>query len=147
MVGAILNMATVVEKEMDGTSGALYSIYFNALAAGLQKASDKTDSSLWASALSHALSILYEYTSARRPSRTLVDSLSAFTETFESTQDLAKSVREALEAAEETKDLVAKAGRAAYVGREELQKAQVPDPGAWGVVKILEGVVKVVRQK
>lgn len=70
-----------------------------------------------------------------------MDPLQAFTESLGKTKglELGQAVESARKAAEETKDLVAKAGRAAYVGREELQKAQVPDPGAWGVVKLLEG--------
>ena len=45
---------------------------------------------------------------------------------------------------EQTRYLQAKVGRAAYVEQEELEKAQVPDPGAYGVVKILQGLVSVL---
>lgn len=92
--------------------------------------------------MSHALEVLYTYTAARRPSRTLIDPLAAFTEAFAASKgsDLTSAVKEAAAASEKTKDLVAKAGRAAYVGREALQEAQVPDPGAHGVVTILSGI-------
>lgn len=132
---------------MDGTSGALYSIWSNALASGLslsaKSASSTTATSpIWASALSHALKVLYTYTAARRPSRTLVDPLEAFTEAFAESQggNFDAAVKSAAEASEKTKDLVAKAGRAAYVGREALQEAQVPDPGAHGVATLLKGI-------
>ncbi|KAM0754935.1 dihydroxyacetone kinase 1 [Meredithblackwellia eburnea MCA 4105] len=148
MVSAILSLAQSIEKNMDGTSGALYSIWSNALAAGISKAAkaqntSSATASVWAEALSHALSVLFSYTAARRPSRTLIDPLHAFTDAFAATKgaDFAAAVKEAAKAADETKDLVAKAGRAAYVGREELQKAQVPDPGALGVKTILEGIL------
>lgn len=132
---------------MDGTSGALYSIWSNALASGLslsakEASSSTASSSVWAAALEHALKILYTYTAARRPSRTLVDPLAAFTESFGASkgQDLASAVKEAADASEKTKDLVAKAGRAAYVDREGLQEAQVPDPGAHGVATIVKAI-------
>jgi dihydroxyacetone kinase len=122
------------------------SIWLNALAAGfsisakeqgIQRATD----SVCAGAFSHALGVLYTYTAARRSSRTLIDTLEAFTAAFARSHgtDFAGAVEGAVEAAIATKDLVAKAGRAAYVGREALQEAQVPDPGAWGVAQLLEG--------
>lgn len=145
LVAAVLQIAQVVEKTMDGTSGALYSIWFNALAAGLANASTSSafaSPALWAQALDHALRVLYDYTAARRPSRTLVDPLAAFTEAFAASKgtDLDSAIRAAAEACEETKNLVAQAGRAAYVDRAGLQEAQVPDPGAFGVATILKGI-------
>ncbi|TKA56954.1 hypothetical protein B0A53_01355 [Rhodotorula sp. CCFEE 5036] len=147
LVASVLQIAQVVEKTMDGTSGALYSIWFNALAAGLANTSTATSStspspSLWAQALEHALRVLYDYTAARRPSRTLIDPLAAFTETFAASKGtgLDSAIQAAAEASEKTKNLVAQAGRAAYVDRAGLQEAQVPDPGAFGVVTILKGI-------
>ncbi|GJN93409.1 hypothetical protein Rhopal_006464-T1 [Rhodotorula paludigena] len=146
-VASVFEFAKVVEEVMGGTSGALYSIWSNALAAGLARASASTATpAVWASALDHALSVLYNYTAARRPSRTLIDPLAAFTESFGSSRgaDFNAAVAEAEKACEETKDLVAQAGRAAYVDREGLQNAQVPDPGAYGVVTILKGIQAVL---
>jgi dihydroxyacetone kinase len=120
------------------------SIWFNALASGIsQAASPVATPAVWAAALSHALSVLYTYTAARRPSRTLIDPLSAFTEAFGHSQGLhlRAAVEEAEQATEQTKHVRATAGRAAYVEQEELEKAQVPDPGACGVVKILNGLL------
>jgi dihydroxyacetone kinase len=135
-----------MERAMDGTSGALYSITFNALAAGFvkQDSNETCTAKMWSIALSHAVESLYKYTNARPPSRTLVDPLDAFTKTFAESEgnDLGNAIAEARTAAEKTKDLVAKAGRAAYVGQDALKDRQVPDPGAWGVVKILEGIQK-----
>lgn len=56
-----------IEIDMDGTSGALYSIFFNALASGIRSAatssSTKTATSeVWAKALSSAKDSLYQYT-------------------------------------------------------------------------------------
>jgi dihydroxyacetone kinase len=135
-----------MERAMDGTSGALYSITFNALAAGFvkQDIAETCTAKTWSIALSHAVESLYKYTNARPPSRTLVDPLDAFTNTFARSQgsEFDQAIQDAHVAAEKTKDLVAKAGRAAYVGQDALKDRQVPDPGAWGVVKILVGIKK-----
>ena len=121
VASAVLDIAKVIEKEGDGTSGALYNIFFNALSAGVtaaagQQKSDKATSAVWAGALDYALNALFQYTSARRPSRTLVDPLDAFVKSFSASKgaDLSAAVKEAVQATEETKNLDAKAGRSAY---------------------------------
>jgi dihydroxyacetone kinase len=124
---------------MDGTSGALYSIWLNALAGGFKDAG-RADFAAWSKALTHALSSLCAYTNARPPSRTLMDPLFAFTEVLEGSKELSKAIEAANAATEKTKHIQAKAGRAAYVGQDQLKEAQVPDPGAFGVTKILEGI-------
>ncbi|TEB29146.1 dihydroxyacetone kinase 1 [Coprinellus micaceus] len=144
VVSSLIAIAQVAEEVMGGTSGALYSIFFSALAQGFQSQSIPDGSVVtpghWVVALSSALDKLYGYTRARRPSRTLVDPLSAFVEAAKQSEgeDLARAVALATEAAEETKNLVAKAGRSAYVSSDHLQKEHVADPGAWGVKVILE---------
>lgn len=95
---------------------------------------------LWQAALRYALDRLYTYTRARPPSRTLVDPLSAFVKSF-SAGNLASAVKVAAEAAEDTKNLAAKAGRSAYIEGDALKKEQIPDPGAWGVKVLLEALV------
>lgn len=94
---------------------------------------------VWSSALSHARDRLFSYTLARPPSRTLVDPLAAFVQTL-STSDFASAVKAAAEAAEETRNLDAKAGRSAYVGSDFLKEEKVADPGAWGVKTILNNL-------
>lgn len=78
-------------------------------------------------------------TRARPPSRTLVDPLDAFTASLPS-KGLSAAADDAYAAAEKTKELVAKAGRGAYVNQEDLKKREVPDPGAWGVWRILDAL-------
>ncbi|CAL1715006.1 unnamed protein product [Somion occarium] len=116
VVGSVIAVSRVAEEQMGGTSGALYSIFFSALAQGLQSNrspnTTSVDSTLWASAASSALTKLYTYTRARPPSRTLVDPLDA------------------------------KAGRSAYVEGDRLKTERIPDPGAWGVKAILQALVK-----
>lgn len=78
-------------------------------------------------------------TRARPPSRTLVDPLDAFVASLPS-KGLSSAAEDALAAADKTKELVAKAGRGAYVNQEDLKKREVPDPGAWGIWRILDGL-------
>ena len=50
------------------------------------------------------------------------------------------AVEEARQAAEQTKNLEARAGRGAYVNQKALAESGLPDPGAWGVWTILNGL-------
>ncbi|POW09928.1 hypothetical protein PSHT_08920 [Puccinia striiformis] len=148
LVSDLLQISEVVNRDMGGTSGGLYSIYFNALAVGIGKTknSKTIDSQAWANALDFALNTLYKYTRARSPSRTLIDPLSAFVLTFTLTpSELDKAIEAAKESAENTIYLDAKAGRASYVDRQKLQDSQVPDAGAWGVWKLLEAIGLVIN--
>lgn len=121
-------------------------IFFSALAQALQSSASSGISTItpaaWSSALTKTLERLYTYTRARPPSRTLVDPLQAFVETLSgsSTIDFAAAVKAAGDAALKTRDLTAKAGRSAYVEGDRLRQERVPDPGAWGVKAILEGL-------
>lgn len=53
LASAFMTISEVAEEKMGGTSGALYSIFFNALAAEFAKldSSAKLDSAAWAKAL------------------------------------------------------------------------------------------------
>lgn len=157
VVSSLIAISQVAEEQMGGTSGALFSwviffhpaynkiieypsrIFFSALAQGLHSSSAGIVD--WSGALDFSLNRLYTYTRARRPSRTLVDPLSIFVESFVSKKNLAEAVDVAAVAAEQTKDVEAKAGRSAYVESESL-KGKVADPGAWGVKLILEALIQ-----
>lgn len=78
-------------------------------------------------------------TRARPPSRTLVDPLEAFVTSLPS-KGLSGAADDAHAAADKTKELVAKAGRGAYVNQEDLKKREVPDPGAWGIWRLVDGL-------
>ncbi|GAA5992031.1 hypothetical protein JCM10908_000706 [Rhodotorula pacifica] len=148
VVAAMVACSEVVEREMGGTSGGLYAIALSGLSKGLveaarDKGSEEATAEVWARGLELALNTLYRYTRARPPSRTLVDPLSSFILTFAADPSaLSHAIKAAQEAAEATRDLDAKAGRAAYVDQEKIREASVPDAGAWGVWKLLEGVQK-----
>ncbi|KAJ7760126.1 dihydroxyacetone kinase [Mycena maculata] len=139
LVADVVAIAKVAETHMGGTSGALYSIFFSALAQGIQASAAGQSTAtpeLWGAALAAALTKLYTYTRARAPSRTLVDPLAAFVQAYP--QGFAGAVKAAAAAAEHTKDVDAKAGRSAYVDTAVLSREKVADPGAWGVKTILE---------
>lgn len=116
------------------------SIFFSALAQGVEASAAGSGTLSWPVALRAALEKLYTYTRARPPSRTLVDPLAAFIESLQE-GSFASSVKAAREAAEATRYLEAKAGRSAYVG-ESLKDEKIADPGAWGVKIILESLVE-----
>ncbi|KAJ7508370.1 dihydroxyacetone kinase [Mycena galericulata] len=141
LVADVVAIAKVAETDMGGTSGALYSIFFSALAQGIQTSAagkSTVTPELWGTALSAALGKLYTYTRARPPSRTLVDPLAAFVAAYP--EGFASAVKAAAAAAEHTKDVDAKAGRSAYVDAAVLSREKVADPGAWGVKTILEAL-------
>ncbi|KAI1793554.1 dihydroxyacetone kinase 1 [Ganoderma leucocontextum] len=144
---SVIAVAKVAEEQMGGTSGALYSIFFSALAQGLQTHRSDAQTltpAIWSAALTSALEKLYTYTRARPPSRTLVDPLAAFIEALANTKgaDSAAAVKVAADAALKTRDLEAKAGRSAYVEGNRLKEERVPDPGAWGVKVLLENLLQ-----
>ncbi|GAA6061035.1 hypothetical protein JCM10212_004609 [Sporobolomyces blumeae] len=154
VVQAMVSISAVVERDMGGTSGGLYAILLSGLSKGLVEAAKELDKEeatveVWSRGLELALNTLYQYTRARPPSRTLIDPLSSFILTLASDpsnpKTLASAFSAAKEAAEATRDLDAKAGRAAYVDQDKIRDAAVPDAGAWGVWKMLQGVKETLR--
>ncbi|KAM5467423.1 dihydroxyacetone kinase Dak1 [Microsporum audouinii] len=134
----------IVENTMDGTSGAIYAIFLNALAHGLSEQDSSTPvdvtSKIWANALQHPLKALAKYTPAQPGDRTLMDALSPFISTLVETNDIKKAAEAANQGAESTKKMKASLGRAVYVGGEEEWVGKVPDPGAYGLSEFLNGL-------
>jgi dihydroxyacetone kinase len=122
-----------LEVNMGGTSGALYCIFLSSLAQKLWDAPSFPD------ALGGALDDLLKYTRARLGDRTCLDCLIPFVETLKETGDSKKALIEAEKGVETTKKLEAKVGRSTYL--DESATMGVPDPGAYGLLKLLEGMV------
>ena len=145
-VAFVNKIVPVVENTMDGTSGAIYAIFLNALAAGLREqdtgSSKAVDAKTWAAALKLALKDLGKYTPAAPGDRTLMDALVPFVEELGSSGDVKKAAAAATKGAEETKAMKASLGRAVYVGAEEDWMGKVPDPGAWGLQEMLKGLAE-----
>lgn len=145
----VLGVAEVLESNMGGTSGAIYAIFLTGLVQGLIKAEGTADVKTWANASMHALESLHNYTPARPGDRTLVDSLDPFCRTLQKQGESGKSAKEAVgaaveaakEGAEKTRDMTARLGRATYIGET---KEKVPDPGAWGIWALAEGIYNVL---
>lgn len=122
-----------LEVNMGGTSGALYCIFLSSLAQNLWDATN------FPIALKGSLDYLLKYTRARLGDRTCLDCLIPFIETLKETDDAKKALKEAEKGVETTKQLEAKLGRSSYL--DEAATRGVPDPGAYGLLKLLEGMV------
>ena len=140
-----VSLARVVENTMDGTSGALYAIFLNALAHNLRQ-QDSPNSvvdatpEVWAKALKDSVRGLEQYTPAKPGDRTLMDALVPFVETLEASGDVKKAATEAGKGTEGTKGMKASLGRSVYVGGEEWKN--IPDPGAYGLSEFLLGLAE-----
>jgi dihydroxyacetone kinase len=135
----VASVVPVIENNMDGTSGALYAIFFNALVLALRTLSPgEANAQTWATALQQTCEALSKYTPARPGDRTLIDALYPFVDVLNKTGDLVKAAEAALKAAEETKGMQASLGRAVYVGGSGHE--EVPDPGAWGLAVFFLGL-------
>ncbi|KAA8621530.1 dihydroxyacetone kinase [Pyrenophora tritici-repentis] len=132
----------VVEVAMDGTSGAIYAIFLNALAHGLRQNAPSSPQlvtpAIWAKALDSSLKALGKYTPAKPGDRTLMDALYPFVETLSKTDEIDKAAAAAQIGAQGTKGMKASLGRTVYVGGEGFQ--EVPDPGAHGLAELLLGL-------
>jgi hypothetical protein len=122
-----------LEVNMGGTSGALYCIFLSSLAHNLWDAPD------FPVALKESMDHLLKYTRARLGDRTCLDCLIPFVETLKETGDSGKALAEAEKGVETTKKLEAKLGRSSYL--DEATTRGVPDPGAYGLLMLLEGMV------
>ena len=132
-------MVPVVENTMDGTSGALYAIFLNALVHALRnQGSGAASPQIWAAALKQSCDALSKYTPARPGDRTLVDALYPFVDVLGQTGDVKQAAHAARKAADETKGMKASLGRSVYVGGSGYE--EVPDPGAWGLACFFLGL-------
>ena len=134
----------IVETAMDGTSGALYAIFLNALAHGLRTQGSSSpkpaDAAVWAKALRIASESMGKYTPAKPGDRTLVDALAPFVEALGKSGDVEKAAKAAEEGAAKTKGMKASLGRTVYVGGSGFE--EVPDPGAHGLAVFFGGVAE-----
>ena len=121
-----------LEVSMGGTSGALYCIFLSALAQSLWDAPSLPES------MANALAHLLQFTSARLGDRTMLDCLIPFVETWKAGGDVNDALQAARKGVEGTKTMDAKLGRSTYL--DEAATRGVPDPGAYGLLKLLEGL-------
>lgn len=145
-VTAVNRIVTVVENTMDGTSGAIYSIFLNALAHGLRAQDQGTPTpatvEVWANALKYSITALGKYTPAQPGDRTLIDALVPFCNTLVAAKDVHAAAKAAQDGTEATKSMKASLGRSVYVGGEAEWVGKVPDPGAYGLSELLTGLAE-----
>lgn len=148
----VARLAAVVEDSMDGTSGALTSIFLHALAKALRDAAPApkqqqqprvatattADIDVWSAAALHAMAGLGRYTPAQPGDRTMMDALVPGLHALAEQHDLAAAARAARAGAERTRRMAPRLGRTVYIDRERV--GDVPDPGAVGVAVLLEGM-------
>jgi dihydroxyacetone kinase len=137
----------VVETAMDGTSGALYAIFLNALEYGIRLqgsgGSQAATPKIWAAALREAMKSLGKYTPAKPGDRTLVDALAPFVDELSSSGDLQKAAQAADLGTKKTKGMPASLGRTVYLGGSGYE--EVPDPGAYGLSEFLSGLAEALK--
>ena len=139
-------IADIAEKIMGGSSGAMYSIFFESASATLEKADCVTLSSL-SEALDEGLANMRKYGRAAPGDRTMVDAIHPALEVLRESRNSATEnnylaiFEKATEAAEtgamKTVKMKASAGRASYVAHSELK---YPDPGAHAIGIIMRAV-------
>ncbi|KIV99896.1 dihydroxyacetone kinase [Verruconis gallopava] len=136
----LLEIAHLVDSNMDGTSGAIYSLFFNGLASSVQDLSKAKFETLnlefWASAAENALVTVQKATPARLGDRTIMDALEPFVNTLKEGVECAYLA--AKKGMESTKGIPPAFGRSVYVN--EAGWYQVPDPGAMSVVALAKGL-------
>ncbi|RYC64580.1 hypothetical protein CHU98_g1614 [Xylaria longipes] len=139
LVVDVANIVPVVENFMDGTSGALFAIFLNALVHSLRALSPgEATPQLWSKALKQSCEALSRYTPARPGDRTIVDALYPFVDTLGESCDIEKAAVASKKAAENTRGMKASLGRAVYVGGSGFET--VPDPGAFGLASFFLGL-------
>ncbi|CAJ2507762.1 Uu.00g089480.m01.CDS01 [Anthostomella pinea] len=135
----VAQIVPVIETAMDGTSGALFAIFLNALVHSLRVfGPGEATPQVWAGALKQSCDALSRYTPARPGDRTIVDALYPFVEVLGKSGDIKKAAQAAKDAADGTKGMKASLGRAVYVGGTGFE--EVPDPGAWGLACFFNGL-------
>ncbi len=137
-------ISKVAEKDMGGSSGAMYSILFEAASVFIE-ASKNINATVLGKAFEAGLTAVMKYGRAQPGDRTMVDSLSPALAAFQATLNANGASLEAIEAATcaaeqgaiATMKMKASAGRASYVPSSELKH---PDPGAHAVGIIMRAV-------
>lgn len=148
LVTSVNRIATIVENTMDGTSGAIYAIFVNALAHGLRAqdpgSSKPATTQVWAEALRYSRDALSKYTPAQPGDRTMIDALVPFCTKLLETQDAKAAANAAADGSEASKHMKASLGRAVYVGGEDQWVGKIPDPGAYGLAEFFKGLAQAV---
>ncbi|EST09740.1 DhaL domain protein [Kalmanozyma brasiliensis GHG001] len=145
--GTLIAIGEVLEYAMGGTSGAIYALFFAGLVQSLlsNPKGSQADVKVWGKAALDALENLGRYTPARPGDRTLVDALDPFCRSLGAGKSLAEAVEASKKGAESTVKMTPRLGRATYVGSKD-DGDMPPDPGAWGIWALTDGLRKGLGQ-
>ena len=143
---SLLAISAVVERVMGGASGALYSLFMSAGAAGLGPPGVPRS---WVEALNRGFEAVVKYGGATPGDRTMLDAMYPIVHLLVNCQTIDRSVIESVskvctEGAFSTRGMVARAGRASYVSPELLTDT---DPGAAAVEIWVNSVCRVLVDK
>ena len=144
-------IAEIAEKEMGGSSGAMYSIFFESASAILEKAEEITMEAL-SQALDEGLANVRKYGRASPGDRTMIDAIHPALKVLSeakgsvTSNDHLSVFEKATQAAEkgaiDTIKMKASAGRASYVAESELK---YPDPGAHAIGIIMRAIFEAYK--
>jgi dihydroxyacetone kinase len=136
-------MSAIVRRVVGGTSGPLYAVLLLRAAAALEETGDPGPDA-WAAAFTAGVKGITDVGGARPGDATMVDALVPAAETFRvgvAEGDWPRGLSSAVEAARDgtarTAGLIARRGRASYVGERAIG---LVDPGAHAVVLWMEAV-------
>ena len=143
-------VSSIAEEAMGGSAGAMYSILFATAAAELRKTSagGSNDPDAVFTGLRRGVDAVMKYGGAAPGDRTMLDAIVPGLEAFGKGEELDYVARlEKMAAAAEkgaaaTKDMMAAAGRASYVAKEELKN---PDPGAHAVGIVCRAIYQAAK--
>lgn len=138
------HLGTLLQGILGGSSGPLYGVLLLRTGGSLEAGSSE-DPSLWATAIIDGCNAIGELGGARPGDCTMLDALFPFARTFAEQLRAGSSWRDSLSSgvcaakrgAEQTARMLARRGRASYLGERSIGYA---DPGAMAVVTWLEAV-------
>ncbi|KAF4595086.1 dihydroxyacetone kinase [Ophiocordyceps camponoti-floridani] len=138
----LLELEDVAESKMGGTLGGILGILFVSLRSAVEarvvdRRAGETTLTVWAAALSTALTSLRRYTPAEVGHRTVMDTLIPFSDSLP--DGFGAAVSAALAGAEATRTMKPQLGRATYV-RAEHGREMPPDPGAWAAMVVIRAL-------
>ncbi|KAJ6590569.1 Dak1 domain-containing protein [Mycena vulgaris] len=144
--GEVVNVLRLLTELIDdtcgGTLGAIFSIFLAALTTEVRARAGNVktaDIAFWGAAGAAAIETLKQSTAARVGHRTVMDALIPFVEALSKVSTFDDAVEACKAGGEGTAALVAKLGRATYVGDNGNLP---PDPGAMSLVFLTAGMLK-----
>ncbi|XP_008553178.1 triokinase/FMN cyclase isoform X1 [Microplitis demolitor] len=149
-VSLLTELSEIAEECMGGTSGAVYSLMFTTAASALADSEAEAGwPQLWAQAWRSAINGVIKYSKAEPGDRTMLDALNpacaAFTDQLthaEFNVVIKKTVDAAKLGCNLTKQMIPKAGRAAYVKQSKFLNDV--DAGAFGAVIWINAIAEIL---